>query len=113
ALRDHAERALLAAGGARGRRRAHAAIHHGSAHGVQARGAVVDRRGPRGASRASRGQLFDDMASGKARHQAGYKNVMSTRPLHIATGGMTLRQFLPVYRRLVMFSKNGPPTSFT
>jgi hypothetical protein len=32
--------------------------------------------------------------------------------LHIATGGMTLRQFLPVFRRWMMFSKNGLPTSF-
>jgi ceramide glucosyltransferase len=58
------------------------------------------------------GQLVDDMAIGKRVHEAGYKNVMSRRPLHIATGGMTLKQFLPVFRRWMMFSKNGLPTSF-
>ncbi|HZS35235.1 MAG TPA: glycosyltransferase [Polyangia bacterium] len=59
------------------------------------------------------GQLVDDMYIGKRVHQAGYKNVMSRAPLHIATGGMTLRQFLPVYRRWMAFSRNGLPLSFT
>jgi ceramide glucosyltransferase len=77
---------------------------------------MVFKRGPFaaiGGSRAAQGQLVDDMAIGKAMHAAGYKNVMSRRPLHIATGGMTLRQFLPVYRRWMAFSKNGLPMSFT
>jgi ceramide glucosyltransferase len=65
-----------------------------------------------GGVRAAQGQLVDDMAIGKAMHEAGYKNVMSRRPLHIATGGMTLRQFMPVYRRWMAFSKNGLPVSF-
>jgi ceramide glucosyltransferase len=58
------------------------------------------------------GQLVDDMAIGKRLHDIGYKNVMSRHPLHIATGGMTLRQFIPVFRRWMMFSKNGLPISF-
>jgi ceramide glucosyltransferase len=58
------------------------------------------------------GQLVDDMAIGKRVYEAGYKNVMSRAPLHIATGGMTLRQFLPVFRRWMSFSRNGLPTSF-
>jgi ceramide glucosyltransferase len=66
-----------------------------------------------GGVRAAQGQLVDDMALGKALHRAGFKNVMSRRPLHIATGGMTLREFLPVYRRWMAFSKNGLPLSFT
>jgi hypothetical protein len=37
---------------------------------------------------------------------------MSRKPLHIATGGMTLRQFLPVFRRWMSFSRNGLPVSF-
>ena len=53
------------------------------------------------------------MALGKALHHAGYRNVMSRRPLHIATGGLSLRAFLPVYRRWMMFSRNGLPLSFT
>jgi ceramide glucosyltransferase len=66
-----------------------------------------------GGVRAAQGQLVDDMAIGKAMHEAGYLNVMSRKPLHIATGGMTLREFMPVYRRWMAFSKNGLPLSFT
>ena len=58
------------------------------------------------------GQLVDDMAIGKRVYEHGYKNVMSRKPLHIATGGMTLKQFLPVFRRWMSFSRNGLPTSF-
>jgi ceramide glucosyltransferase len=58
------------------------------------------------------GQLVDDMAIGKRVYEAGYKNVMSRIPLHIATGGMTLKQFLPVFRRWMSFSRNGLPISF-
>jgi ceramide glucosyltransferase len=58
------------------------------------------------------GQLVDDMAIGKRVHAAGYTNVMTRHPLHIATGGMTLKQFLPVYRRWMYFSQNGLPVSF-
>ena len=60
-----------------------------------------------------RGQLVDDMAIGKRLHEAGWKNVMGRAPLHIETGGMTLRQFFPVYRRWMSFSRNGLPLSFT
>jgi ceramide glucosyltransferase len=59
------------------------------------------------------GQLVDDMAIGRRLHEAGYTNVLGRAPLHIATGGMTLRQFLPVFRRWMMFSRNGLPLSFT
>lgn len=62
---------------------------------------------------AAQGQLVDDMAIGKALHEAGWSNVMSRHPLHIATGGMSTREFLPVYRRWMMFSENGLPLSFT
>jgi len=62
---------------------------------------------------AAKGQLVDDMYLGKRVAEVGYKNVMVQQPLHIATGGMTLKQFMPVYRRWMMFSKNGLPFSFT
>jgi ceramide glucosyltransferase len=65
-----------------------------------------------GGVESAQGQLVDDMAIGKRVYEAGYKNVMSRIPLHIATGGMTLRQFLPVFRRWMSFSRNGLPTSF-
>jgi ceramide glucosyltransferase len=66
-----------------------------------------------GGVRAAQGQLVDDMAIGRALHEAGWENVMSRKPLHIATGGMTLKEFIPVYRRWMSFSKNGLPLSFT
>jgi ceramide glucosyltransferase len=66
-----------------------------------------------GGVRSVQGQLVDDMAIGKRIHEAGYRNVMSRAPLHIATGGMSLREFIPVFRRWMMFSKNGLPLSFT
>jgi ceramide glucosyltransferase len=59
-----------------------------------------------------KGQLVDDMAIGKRIHEAGYKNVMTRHPLHIATGGLSLRQFLPTYGRWMYFSRNGLPISF-
>ncbi|HEY2747503.1 MAG TPA: hypothetical protein VGL86_22925, partial [Polyangia bacterium] len=51
-------------------------------------------------------------AIGKRVHEHGYKNVMSRSPLHIATGGLTLGEFLPIFRRWMYFSRNGLPTSF-
>jgi len=66
-----------------------------------------------GGVECAQGQLVDDMAIGRCVHQAGYTNVMSRAPLHIATGGMTLRQFIPVFRRWMLFSRNGLPLSFT
>lgn len=66
-----------------------------------------------GGVECAQGQLVDDMYIGKRVHEAGYKNVMSRHRLHIATGGMTLSEFLPVFHRWMMFSKNGLPVSFT
>jgi ceramide glucosyltransferase len=65
-----------------------------------------------GGVETAQGQLVDDMYIGKRVHEVGYKNVMTRQALHIATGGMTLKEFLPVYGRWMMFSKNGLPTSF-
>jgi hypothetical protein len=59
------------------------------------------------------GQLVDDMYLGRRLCAAGWKNVMSRHPLHIETGGMTLRQFWPVYRRWLEFNRNGLPLAFT
>jgi ceramide glucosyltransferase len=66
-----------------------------------------------GGVRCAEGQLVDDMAIGRRVHAAGWANVMSRAPLHIATGGMTLAQFIPVFRRWMLFSRNGLPLSFT
>jgi ceramide glucosyltransferase len=62
---------------------------------------------------AAKGQLVDDMYLGKRLAEEGWKNVMVDEPLHIATGGMTLGEFIPVFRRWMMFSRNGLPFSFT
>jgi ceramide glucosyltransferase len=66
-----------------------------------------------GGLRAAEGQLVDDMALGRMLDAAGYRNVMSRAPLSIATGAMTVRAFLPIYRRWMLFSHNGLPLSFT
>jgi ceramide glucosyltransferase len=59
------------------------------------------------------GQLVDDMALGARLHQAGFENVMSRPVLRIVTGGMSARDYLPVFRRWLMFSRNGLPSGFT
>jgi ceramide glucosyltransferase len=59
------------------------------------------------------GQLVDDMYLGRRAHEAGWKNLVVTRGLKVPTGGLTLRQFVPIYRRWMAFSRNGLPMSFT
>jgi ceramide glucosyltransferase len=66
-----------------------------------------------GGLRCAEGQLVDDMYLGKCLDAAGWKNVMSRHPLCIATGGMTFAEFIPVFRRWIMFANNGLPLSFT
>ncbi len=61
----------------------------------------------------ARGQLVDDMYLGRRLRAAGYHNVMARAPLRIATGGMSFAEFLPVFRRWMMFSRNGLPFTFT
>jgi ceramide glucosyltransferase len=61
----------------------------------------------------ARGQLVDDMAIGKHVAEAGLRNVMAAHPLHIATGGMSYGQFFQLFRRWLLFSKNGLPFDFT
>jgi ceramide glucosyltransferase len=59
------------------------------------------------------GQLVDDMYIGRKVAEAGYRNVMVKRGLKVPTGGLGLRQFLPIYRRWMAFSRNGLPFAFT
>jgi ceramide glucosyltransferase len=61
----------------------------------------------------ARGELVDDMAIGKVVHAKGMRNVMSPAPLHIATGGMTFREFLKLMKRWMAFGRNGLPFEFT
>jgi ceramide glucosyltransferase len=59
------------------------------------------------------GQLVDDMAIGACVHRAGWRNILVDHPLYIATGGMTMAGFVKLFRRWLLFSRNGLPASFT
>ncbi len=61
----------------------------------------------------AKGQLVDDMYIGTCVAKAGYKNIMTQHPLRIATGGMTIGGFVKLFRRWLLFSRNGLPQSFT
>jgi ceramide glucosyltransferase len=76
---------------------------------VFTRGALAAVGGPA----CAEGQLVDDMYIGRCLHRAGYKNLLVQQPLHVETGGLTLRAFLPIYRRWIQFSRNGLPLAFT
>jgi ceramide glucosyltransferase len=66
-----------------------------------------------GGCACAEGQLVDDMYIGTCVSRAGYKNIMTDHPLCIATGGMTLGGFIKLFRRWLLFSRNGLPASFT
>lgn len=59
------------------------------------------------------GQLVDDMAIGRCTHAAGWRNVMITSRLDIVAEGITLPEFFKIYRRWLLFGKNGLSFSFT
>jgi ceramide glucosyltransferase len=61
----------------------------------------------------ARGELVDDMAIGKHVAAAGLRNVMSPAPLHIATGGMTVGEFMKLLKRWMAFGRGGLPFEFT
>jgi ceramide glucosyltransferase len=61
----------------------------------------------------ARGQLVDDMAIGHVVARSGWRNIMAPHPLHIATGGMSLLDFFRLFRRWLLFSRNGLPFEFT
>jgi ceramide glucosyltransferase len=61
----------------------------------------------------ARGHLVDDMAIGHVVAQRGWRNVMAPHPLYIATGGMGIVDFSRLFRRWLLFSRNGLPFEFT
>ena len=65
-----------------------------------------------GTLRRAEGQLVDDIFIGACIKKAGYKNLLITDPLNIATGGMDTRSFLKLFRRWLLFSQ-GLPMQFT
>jgi ceramide glucosyltransferase len=66
-----------------------------------------------GGVQCATGQLVDDMYLGRQVAAAGYRNILVKRGLKVPTGGLSLRAFLPVYRRWMAFSRNGLPFAFT
>jgi len=66
-----------------------------------------------GGVQVATGQLVDDMYIGRRVAGAGYRNIIVKRGLKVPTGGLGLREFLPIYRRWMAFSRNGLPFSFT
>jgi len=66
-----------------------------------------------GGVQCATGQLVDDMYIGRRVAGAGYRNMLVKRGLKVPTGGLGFRDFLPIYRRWMAFSRNGLPMSFT
>ena len=66
-----------------------------------------------GGVQCATGQLVDDMYIGRQVAAAGYRNILVKRGLKVPTGGLGFRDFLPIYRRWMAFSRNGLPLSFT
>jgi ceramide glucosyltransferase len=61
----------------------------------------------------ARGHLVDDMAIGQVVAKKGWRNIMAPHPLYIATGGMSMLSFFGLFRRWLLFSRNGLPFEFT
>lgn len=53
------------------------------------------------------GQFVDDMHIGSRMHEAGYRNVVSPRPVAVIQQGLPFSEFLRVYRRWLAFSISG------
>lgn len=66
-----------------------------------------------GGVECAQGQLVDDMYIGKCVAKAGYLNVVCPYSLTIVSNGLSIKQFIPIYRKWLYFSKNGLPFSFT
>lgn len=66
-----------------------------------------------GGVQCAEGQLVDDMYIGKCVNRAGYLNVVCPYSLSIVSGGLSIKQFIPIYKKWLFFSKNGLPFSFT
>jgi ceramide glucosyltransferase len=58
------------------------------------------------------GQLVDDMAIGKVVHDQGLLNVIAPCSLSIVSSGLSLRAFMPLFKKWLHFAKNGLPFSF-
>ncbi len=61
----------------------------------------------------AQGELVDDMAIGRCLHRAGWRNVMVRTVLPIVGGGLGMREFFGIYRRWLLFGRNGLSIRFT
>ncbi len=93
----------------------HAARHDGALPFIMGQIMVFKREAldAIGGVQCATGQLVDDMYIGRRVAGAGYRNILVKRGLKVPTGGLGLRDFLPIYRRWMAFSRNGLPLSFT
>lgn len=66
-----------------------------------------------GGPACAEGQLVDDMYIGRCLNRAGYENVMINQPLTIVNTGTSLRAFLDIYRRWMLFGQGGIPLRCT
>jgi ceramide glucosyltransferase len=65
-----------------------------------------------GGLECAEGQLVDDMYIGRCLVEAGYANVMAKHTLPIITDGLSFGRFLKVYRRWLLFARNGLNLAF-
>jgi len=66
-----------------------------------------------GGVQCAQGQLVDDMYIGKCVAKAGFLNVVCPYSLSIVSSGLSIKQFIPIYKKWLFFNKNGLPLSFT
>lgn len=59
------------------------------------------------------GQLVDDMAIGRCLHAAGWRNVMVRSVLPIIIERVGMREFFGLYRKWMLFGRNGLSVRFT
>jgi len=65
-----------------------------------------------GGLECAEGQLVDDMYIGRRLVKAGYANIIVNYTLPIIAGGLSFGHFLKVYRRWLLFARNGLEFSF-
>jgi ceramide glucosyltransferase len=65
-----------------------------------------------GGVQCATGQLVDDMYIGSVVYKAGFLNVIAPYSLSIFSSGLSLREFIPLYRKWFLFGRNGLPLSF-
>jgi ceramide glucosyltransferase len=65
-----------------------------------------------GGMRAAEGELVDDMFLGSRMRALGYSNVTGRTRVPVMIGGMSLGDFLKVFRKWIFFSQSGLPAAF-